>query len=81
MFVGGAEVVIILFVLLVVLAPTLVVGLIVWLAMASKSKNTAPLAPAGWMADPSGRHEQRYWDGAVWTAHVSDAGVQAIDPV
>lgn len=35
--------------------------------------------PAGWRPDPFGRHELRYWDGSVWTQHVSDAGVQATD--
>lgn len=37
--------------------------------------------PAGWHADPRGRHELRYWDGSAWTEHVSDGGVQATDPV
>jgi hypothetical protein len=32
-----------------------------------------------WYADPSGRHELRYWDGSAWTDHVSDHGVTAID--
>lgn len=35
--------------------------------------------PAGWQADPTGRHEHRYWDGSQWTEHVSDAGVAATD--
>ena len=35
--------------------------------------------PAGWQPDPFGRHEVRYWDGAAWTAHVSDAGVTSTD--
>jgi hypothetical protein len=35
--------------------------------------------PPGWDADPYGRHELRYWDGAEWTDHVSDAGVQSRD--
>lgn len=40
----------------------------------------APAAPAaGWYPDPGGRHEQRYWDGAAWTAQVADAGVQSTD--
>src|SRR6185295_19761643 len=39
------------------------------------------LPPAGWFADPSGRHEHRYWDGATWTDHVADRGVAAVDPV
>src|SRR5215510_925218 len=40
---------------------------------------TPPTVPAGWYADPSARHEHRYWDGTDWTAQVSDAGVMAID--
>ncbi len=35
---------------------------------------------AGWLADPGGAHELRYWDGAAWTDHVSDQGVAAVDP-
>lgn len=34
-----------------------------------------------WRADPTGRHELRYWDGATWSDHVSDQGVQAVDPM
>lgn len=37
--------------------------------------------PAGWHPDPAGRHEQRYWDGHTWTAHVADGGVQSSDPL
>lgn len=33
----------------------------------------------GWQADPTGRHEHRYWDGAAWTDNVSDAGVASTD--
>lgn len=40
-----------------------------------------PLHPPGWLADPLGRHEIRYWDGWEWTGHVSDAGIPATDPV
>ena len=39
-----------------------------------------PTVPAGWYADPSGRFELRYWDGAAWTEHVSRAGQQFTDP-
>lgn len=35
---------------------------------------------ADWYRDPAGRHEYRYWDGAAWTDHVADAGVQSMDP-
>lgn len=41
---------------------------------------TEPAVPAGWYADPSGRYELRYWDGAAWTEHVSRAGQQFTDP-
>lgn len=37
------------------------------------------LPPADWHPDPHRRHELRYWDGTVWTAHVSDAGVQTTE--
>ena len=35
----------------------------------------------GWHPDPTGRYEQRYWDGQRWTAHVVRGGVQASDPI
>lgn len=35
---------------------------------------------AGWYADPIGRHEQRYWDGARWTENVADGGTASVDP-
>jgi hypothetical protein len=35
--------------------------------------------PAAWYPDPQGRHEFRYWDGAVWTEHVSNQGVATTD--
>ena len=41
----------------------------------------ASIHPASWMADPVGRHQLRYWDGASWTDHVSDDGVTSSDPV
>jgi hypothetical protein len=37
--------------------------------------------PADWYADPTGGHQLRYWNGGAWTQHVSDNGVQAVDPV
>ena len=39
------------------------------------------LPPAGWHPDPSGRHRLRYWDGAQWTAYVSDQGETGLDPI
>jgi len=37
--------------------------------------------PAGWLVDPSGRHDQRYWSGSDWTDHVTDGGVPGTDPL
>ena len=37
------------------------------------------IAP-GWLIDPTGRHEKRYWSGSEWTEHVSDGGVPGTDP-
>jgi hypothetical protein len=37
--------------------------------------------PPGWLPDPSGRHQQRYWSGLDWTDHVTDDGVPGIDPL
>jgi uncharacterized protein YxjI len=41
--------------------------------------DTGTTAP-DWYPDPSGRHEMRYHDGAVWTEHVSSHGKQSVDP-
>jgi uncharacterized protein (AIM24 family) len=35
----------------------------------------------GWHPDPEGRNEYRYWDGATWTEHVSNGGVQSVSPL
>ncbi len=37
--------------------------------------------PAAWHPDPTGRFEQRYWDGARWTDHVWTRGRQSTDPL
>ena len=39
----------------------------------------AAAVPAGWYADPVGRHEQRYWDGTRWTGDVADGGTASVD--
>lgn len=39
-----------------------------------------PPPPPGWRADPTARHEVRYWDGSRWTEHVSNQGEQSTDP-
>ena len=47
---------------------------------ASSGEITFTGIPAGWLTDPSGRHEQRYWSGSEWTEHVRDSGVPGTDP-
>lgn len=42
-------------------------------------RRICPLPPPddvlpGWKPDPSGRHEQRYWTGALWTREVVTGG-------
>jgi Protein of unknown function (DUF2510) len=32
---------------------------------------------AGWLGEPHGSHELRYWDGENWTSHTSDNGLQS----
>jgi DNA polymerase-3 subunit epsilon len=34
----------------------------------------APVAPAGWYPDPTGRYTYRYWDSTGWTDHASPGG-------
>lgn len=60
---------------------------IVMYSARSKSSPTPPqgasqmLPSPAWLSDPSSRHEFRYWDGAQWTASVSDQGVSQQDPI
>lgn len=35
----------------------------------------------GWFADPTGRYRLRYWDGTIWTEHVTDNGETDRDPI
>jgi hypothetical protein len=39
------------------------------------------MAEPGWYPDPARRHEYRYHDGGVWTAHVADRGTAGADPL
>jgi hypothetical protein len=40
-----------------------------------------PSVPEQWAADPTGRHQHRWWNGTVWTEHVADNGVSSVDPL
>ncbi|MFN8034554.1 MAG: hypothetical protein U0V73_01270 [Acidimicrobiia bacterium] len=37
--------------------------------------------PPQWAADPSGRHQWRWWSGDRWTRHVADDGEASTDPL
>lgn len=37
------------------------------------------VAKPAWYDDPASRHRLRYWDGAHWTAYVSDLGETSLD--
>jgi Protein of unknown function (DUF2510) len=50
------------------------------LAVHAAPAAAAPSAGA-WHPDPTGRAEQRYWDGQAWTGHVVRGGQQAWDPL
>ena len=39
------------------------------------------VSPPAWHPDPTGRFDLRYWDGRLWTEHVTRGGQQATDPV
>jgi hypothetical protein len=41
----------------------------------------APSVPEQWAADPTGRHQHRWWNGSAWTEHVADNGVSSVDPI
>jgi len=38
-----------------------------------------PEGEARWIADPTHRHELRWWNGTRWTEHVSDRGIVGAD--
>lgn len=80
MHVGPLELI---FLFLMIGIPVLVVVGIVSLVRRSGRRQgpPAPAAPPGWLADPTQRHQYRYWDGRQWTASVSDDGAQSTDPL
>jgi hypothetical protein len=77
--IGGGEIWIMLAVILIIFGPILLIALVVWLLVRRRSRVAGPQIPAGWLADPTGRHELRYWSGTAWTTQVSDAGERSED--
>ena len=60
------------------------VGLVFLVRLGVRGSQPAPPVngPVGrWAADPTRRHELRWWDGQAWSPSVSDAGVLGHDPV
>jgi hypothetical protein len=49
-------------------------------ALVRQARNPLPAA-AGWRADPTGRADQRWWDGGRWTDAVVRDGHVDVDPV
>jgi hypothetical protein len=49
-------------------------------APASGAPVSAGLSAPAWAADPTGRHQWRYWDGKAWTDYVADNGQESRDP-
>lgn len=40
-----------------------------------------PTTKPGWLVDPVGRHEARWWDGETWTSRVANNGRTSQDPL
>lgn len=40
-----------------------------------------PGTPQGWLPDPTGRHELRWWTGTGYAANVSDGGKTSLDMI
>ena len=49
-------------------------------AVPAPAKETSTSEPR-WSADPSRRHELRWWSGSEWSDHVNDKGVAGVDRV
>jgi Scramblase/Protein of unknown function (DUF2510) len=44
-----------------------------------RAHSTPVSAAEGWRADPFGRHEARFYDGAKWTPYVKDGDAHSLD--
>ena len=47
----------------------------------SPGPTAPPPPPPHWAADPTGRHQHRFWDGTRWTEHAATNGVTYSDPL
>jgi hypothetical protein len=60
-------------------------GLVVVIVMKGQGAAVGGIPPphpnSQWLADPTGRHQYRLWDGREWSGHVSDGGRSGFDPI
>ena len=77
--IGLVELLILVFLVVAVLG----VVFLVRLGVRSGTPSAQPSSAAGgrWAADPTRRHELRWWDGQTWSPSVSDQGVLGHDPI
>lgn len=47
--------------------------------MTSTEMTSTPVAEPGWYRDPREIHQLRYFDGTIWTPHVTHAGPSPCD--
>lgn len=77
--VSGPELIILAVIFSIQCFPVLLIAVGIVLVVRTQRKGGKALAPpqvaAGWLEDPSGRHQLRYWDGSSWSSIVSDEGV------
>jgi hypothetical protein len=89
MFSGNEWVILIIVMGMLVVLPVLIVAVVLGARRGREIQATSPVVtgpmqqgPApGWYPDPTGRHEQRYWDGAVWTDAVVSNGQPGTAPI
>jgi hypothetical protein len=72
-----------LLILVLIMAAVVGVVLLVGLGVRSGSRPVEPSTALGgrWVADPTRRHQLRWWDGQAWSPSVSDNGVLGHDPM
>jgi len=77
---GILLVVAVLAIVVALVALGLIVGFSIWRKRRRQGRGSTNAAP-GWFPDPTGRFPLRYWDGATWTAAVSDGTSTGQDPM
>lgn len=78
--IGPIEIFIVMIFLLAVIGAVVFVAIFV--ARSGSRQQVASPHPEGrWAADPTRRHQLRWWDGDEWTASVSDSEGPGHDPL